>query len=126
MKKSDLDGSDEGESGNTLEYFIFEDYTALNKLLRTKKNLSSLNNVTLLTKDNFELLREYVKKLIEGVKLKLVLDKTSELSKKYKEKIKNSKKFSEKKSEIRLLRDLEIEEIYKKILICNKCINGNT
>ena len=111
-KNSDVNVSDVGESGNALEYFIFEDYTILEKLILSTKNLSCLNNITLLTKDNFDELREFAKQLTMDVKLIVLYDKTNEINKKYKEKIIGSKNINEKKSEIRLLRDLGIEEIY--------------
>ena len=101
-----------GESGNALDFFIFNDYATLCKLMATTKNLSTLNNINLLTRDNFDELRKIVQKLTKNVKLKIPYDKRNELSKKYKEKIKYSKNFKNKKiSEIRLS-DLDIEELY--------------
>ena len=111
-KNSDVNVSNARESGNALEYFIFEDYTILEKLILSTKNLSCLNNITLLTKDNFDELREFAKQLTKDVKLIILYDKTNEINKKYKEKIIDSKNINKKKSEIRLLSDLGIEEIY--------------
>ena len=114
-KNSDLDSPNAGESGNALEYFIFQDYTTLDKLMNSKEDLSPLNDSTLLIQDNFDKLREKTVDLIKNVELTTPYDKTNELSKKYKkykEKALNSKNFKSKKnSEINLLGDLEIEEL---------------
>ena len=103
---------DVGESGNALEFFIFNDYLTLEKLMKSTEDLSPLNNIDLLTKDNFNELRELVKKLTEDVKLLSPYDKTNELSKKYEEKIKNSNLQNKSISELRLY-DLDIDELYK-------------
>ena len=101
-----------GESGNALEFFVFNDYSTLEKLMKSKKDLSNLNNINLLIQDNFDELRNLVQEFIKDVKLTPIYDKENELSKKYKEKIKNSNDFKNKKiSEIRLY-DLDIEEMY--------------
>ena len=110
-KKSDVNTPDAGDFGNALEYFIFEDYTILEKLLLTKKNLTNLNDITLLTQDNFVKIRKYAKELTKDIKSISSFNKTDEVNKKYKDKILNSKNFDEKNSDIRL-RDLGIEEIY--------------
>ena len=104
--------SDVGESGNVFEIFIFKDYSTLDKLMATKKDLFVLNNINLLTKYNFDELRDYAKKLTKDVKLITSYDKRNEIIIKYKEKIKNNEIFKNKKlSEIRLS-DLDIEELY--------------
>lgn len=101
-----------GESGNALEYFIFNDFLTLDKLMKSKKDLSILNNINLLIQDNFDELRRYSQQLTKNVRLINTYDKQNELYKKYKEKIKKSNKLKNKKlSEIRLS-DLEIEELY--------------
>ena len=103
-----------GESGNALEFFIFNNYTALEKLMKSKKNLSSLNNVELLIQDNFDELRKNIEEAIKDINISPSCNKDNELNKKYEEKIKIFKDFKNKKiSEIRL-NDLDIEELYKK------------
>ena len=110
-KNSNINSLNAGESGNALDYFIFKDYLTLDKLMKSKEDLSPLNDISLLTQENFVKLREKVGKLIEDVELTNPYDKTNELSKKYEE-IKKTKKFKDKKqSEIRFS-DLEIDEIY--------------
>ena len=110
--EKDSDLLDAGESGNALEFFLFNDFTALDKLMATTENLNELNNTNLLTQDNFGELRRIINELTKDVELTIPYDKINELSKKYKEKVKKSKKFKNKKiSEIKLS-DLEIEELY--------------
>ena len=110
--EDDSELSDAGESGNALEFFIFNDFTALDKLMATTENLNELNDTNLLTKDNFSQLRRIINKLTKDVELTIPYDKINELSKKYKEKVKKSKNFKNKKIYEIKLSDLEIEEIY--------------
>ena len=102
-----------GESGKAFEFFVFNDYSTLDKLIKSKKNLSSLNNINLLIQENFDEIRELVKDLTKDVELTFSYDRTNELSKRYEEKIKKYDNLKNKKiSEIRLY-DLDIEEVYK-------------
>ena len=100
-----------GESGNALEYFIFNDFNAFNKLMRTNKKLKELNNINLLVENNFKQLRKIVEEVTKDIKVKVPYN-NMELNKIYKEKIKHSKELkNKKKSEIKLS-DLEIFELY--------------
>ena len=101
-----------GESGNALEYYIFNDYFTLDRLMKSKEDLSPLNNVDLLIHDNFNELRNIIQELTKNVKLASFKDKRHELYKKYNDKVNESIDFKNKKlSDIRL-RDLDIVEFY--------------
>ena len=100
-----------GESRNAFDYFIFNDFSVFNKLMKTNKKLKELNNINLLVQNNFDALRRIVKKLTKNVELTVPYDNMT-YNKRYKEKIKYSKELKDKtKSEIKLS-DLEIFEIY--------------
>ena len=106
--------SNVGESGNALEFFVFNDLTILNKLIKSKEDLSKLNDINLLIGDNFKDLRKYAEELTKNVTLISIYDGAEELSKKYEEKIKIQNSILKDKdiSDLRL-HDLDIHELYK-------------
>ena len=80
--------------------------------MKSKEDLSPLNNVDLLIHDNFNELRNIIQELTKNVKLASFKDKRHELYKKYNDKVNESIDFKNKKlSDIRL-RDLDIVEFY--------------
>ena len=115
IKKNSSDApemSEFGESGNALKFFIFNDFTTLDKLMITSKKLYALNNINLLTQDNFDELRKISQELTKNVELTIVYHKKFEVSKKYKERVIKLRTFKNKKiSEIRFS-ELGIEELY--------------
>lgn len=111
-KNSDVAELNVGESGDALEYFLFKNYSIIDKLMSTKKNLSPLNDVNLFIQDNFNKLREIIQNLTKDSQVTFQFDKKNELRKKYKEKIKNLIKLKKLKLSKITFNDLGIEEIY--------------
>ena len=104
-----------GESGNALEYFIFNDYFTLDKLMKSKEELTPLNNINLLTQNNFDELRKLAEELTKNVQLDFSYNQSThinEIIKKYDEKIRTSVNLKNKSLSKIKYYDLDIEEIY--------------